>query len=487
MNTLDPLSPMAASEQIPADIQHMHDILKLQKTAYLHDQVPSANERIDRLAALREVLSRYQDEIATAINEDYSSRSIHETKIGELLTCLDHIDYYTKNLAQWMKPVKRHISALHQPAKGWIEYQPLGVIGIIAPWNYPLLLSVGPLICALAAGNRAMIKISSSSRAFGEVLTKALKEAFSEEMVAVINGGGSISDAFSCLPFDKIIFTGSTEVGKTIMRNAAEHLVPVILELGGKSPAILHQDMPIKDAAQRIAFGKLWNAGQTCVAPDYLFVPQGKTEEFVEQFQKCVHQMFPSLKDNPDFTAMINEKQLHRVQGYLEDAEEKGAKIISINPSNEDLSQGRKLVPTLVTGITDDMELMKSEIFGPVLPILEYTKIDEVIQYVNARPRPLAMYYFDYDDTRAERLASRTHSGHFGINQVLTHVAQDDLPFGGVGASGMGKYHGPEGFYAFSHERSMMSHGKIYSAKFVFPPYGKAIHKIIFKTLLRKQ
>ena len=472
--------------QVPADIQKLHDTLQAQKIAYLRNQVPTAQERLERLKALRGVISQYQDDLAYAISQDYSNRSIHETKIGEVMTCLDHIDYYSKNLTQWMKPSKRHIGALHQPAKGWVEYQPLGVIGIIAPWNYPLLLSVGPLICALAAGNRAMVKISSSSMQFGELLQKILGEVFAEDLVAVFTGGGALSDCFSHLAFDKMIFTGSTEVGKTVMRAAADNLVPVILELGGKSPTIIHPDMPIKDAAQRIAFGKLWNAGQTCVAPDYLFLPKGSSDEFITQYKKCVRQMYPTVHDNKDYTAMINEKQLRRVQGYLEDAQDKGATIIELNPTNETISSGRKLMPTLVTGVTDDMQIMQNEIFAPVLPIMEYDDLEDVIDYINARPRPLALYYFDYDQSRADYIAARTHSGHFGINQVLTHVAQDDLPFGGVGASGMGKYHGQEGFYAFTHERSVMSHGKIYSPKFIFPPFGRAIHKLLFKTVLHK-
>lgn len=471
---------------LPAELQRLHDLLQQQKIAYLRDQTPTAQERQARLTRLRDVLNKYQDDFAQAISNDYSNRSIHETKIGEIMTCLDQIEYYIKHIPQWMKPAKRHVSNLHQPGRGWVDYQPLGVIGIIAPWNYPLVLSIGPLICALAAGNRAMLKMSSSSRHLGALLQTALAEAFDEDLVAVVNGSGPVSDAFCHLAFDKMIFTGSTEVGKTVMRAAADNLVPVILELGGKSPTIIHADMPIRDAAQRIAFGKLWNAGQTCVAPDYLFVPRGKSDEFVEQYSKCVRQMYPTLLNNPDFTAMINDKQLRRVQGYLDDARNQGARVIEINPKNEDLSTGRKLAPALVTGVSADMDIMKNEIFAPVLPILEYDNIEDVIDYINARPRPLALYYFDYDQERADALAARTHSGHFGINQVLTHVAQDDLPFGGVGASGMGKYHGPEGFYAFSHERSVMSHGKIYSPKLIFPPFGRAIHKLLFKTKLRK-
>ncbi|NCI78424.1 coniferyl aldehyde dehydrogenase [Acinetobacter kanungonis] len=467
------------------DLQYLHDVLEQQKHAYQRYPLPTAKERIDRLARLKRILVKYQDQFAEAIDLDYGNRSIAETKIGELLTCLEQIKYYSKHLSKWMKPSKRHVGIIHQPAKAWVEYQPLGVVGIIAPWNYPLLLSVGPLICALAAGNHAMIKVSSSSCNFGRVLELALSEIYPQELVAVINGGGVISDAFSHLAFDKIIFTGSTNVGKTVMAAASENLVPVILELGGKSPVLVHPSIDLDDVAQRVAVGKLWNAGQTCVAPDFMFLPKGKTPEFIEKFKACVLEMYPHFKDNQDYTAIINDKQYQRLQSYLDDAQTRGAQIIEINPLQEQLSDVRKIAPTLVAGVTPDMQIMQNEIFGPLLPIMEYEQIDDVIDFINSRPRPLALYYFDFDQARAEYVAQRTHSGHFGQNTVLTHVAQDDLPFGGVGASGMGKYHGPEGFFSLSHERSMMSNPKLYSFKYILPPFNKPIHKLILKTLLR--
>jgi coniferyl-aldehyde dehydrogenase len=467
------------------DLQYLHDVLEQQKHAYQRYPLPTAKERIDRLARLKRILVKYQDQFAEAINLDYGNRSLAETKIGELLTCLEQIKYYSKHLSKWMKPSKRHVGIIHQPAKAWVEYQPLGVVGIIAPWNYPLLLSVGPLICALAAGNHAMIKMSSASCNFGRVLELALSEIFPQELVAVINGGGVISDAFSHLAFDKIIFTGSTNVGKTVMAAASENLVPVILELGGKSPVLVHPSIDLDDVAQRVAVGKLWNAGQTCVAPDFIFLPKGKTQEFIEKFKAYVLEMYPYFKDNQDYTAIINDKQYQRLQNYLDDAEAHGAQLIEINPLHEQLSEVRKIAPTLIAGVTPDMQIMQNEIFGPLLPIMEYEQIDDVIDFINSRPRPLALYYFDFDQARAEYVAQRTHSGHFGQNTVLTHVAQDDLPFGGVGASGMGKYHGPEGFFSLSHERSMMSNPKLYSFKYILPPFNKPIHKLILKTLLR--
>ncbi len=483
MNSLS--SPISQQNTLPPEIQHMHDALAAQKQAYQQNQMPSAHERLERIARLRRTLIKYQDDIAAAISKDYGNRSIQETKIGEILTCIEQCSYYSKHLTGWMKPSKRHVAALHQPSKAWVQYQPLGVIGIIAPWNYPLVLSVGPLICALAAGNHAMIKISSASEYFGKLLERILAEIFPNDVVTVINGGGAISDAFCRLPFDKMIFTGSTTVGKTIMAAAAENLVPVILELGGKSPAIIHPSMSLKDAAERIAAGKLWNAGQTCVAPDYVFLPRGSTEEFVKQMRHFATHMYPTLRDNPDYTSIINDKQYTRVQRYLDDAREQGAEIFEINPANEELESVRKVAPTLIGNVNENMEVCKQELFGPVLPMIEYDDIDEAIRYINARERPLALYYFDYNADRAEYMASRTHSGHFGINQVLTHVAQDDLPFGGVGASGMGKYHGPEGFFSMSHGRSVMLKPRFYAFKMILPPFNTSVHKILQKALIR--
>ncbi|RVT55255.1 coniferyl aldehyde dehydrogenase [Acinetobacter indicus] len=487
MNSQTKTTSMTTPDSTPhnLDAQRLHDVLALQKYAYQRYPLPTAKERIDRLARLKRVLVKYQDQFAEAINEDYGNRSMDETKIGELLTCLEHIKYYSKNLSGWMKPSKRHVGIIHQPAKAWVQYQPLGVVGIIAPWNYPLLLSVGPLICALAAGNHAMIKISSASMHFGRVLENAIAEAFPQELVAVITGGGAISDTFSHLAFDKMIFTGSTNVGKTVMAAAAENLVPVILELGGKSPVLVHPSSDMADVAERIAVGKLWNAGQTCVAPDYMFLPKGKTAEFLNHYEQYIKQMYPSLRDNQDYTSIINDKQYNRLQGYLDNAREQGAQLIEINPQNELLDDVRKVAPTVLTGVTTEMRIMKEEIFGPLLPIMEYEQIDDVIEFINSRPRPLALYYFDFDQARADYVAQRTHSGHFGQNMVLTHVAQDDLPFGGVGASGMGKYHGPEGFFSLSHERSVMSNPKLYSLKYILPPFNKPIHRLISKILLR--
>ncbi|MDR2853202.1 MAG: coniferyl aldehyde dehydrogenase [Burkholderiaceae bacterium] len=478
-------APLSFDAAVSAKIQRMNDVLNLQKNAYAKNPMPSAKERIERLARLRQVLLKQQDAIASAISDDFGNRSIHETMLGELATCLAHIAYYSRHVGRWMKPCRRHIGLLHQPAKAWVQYQPLGVVGIIAPWNYPLLLSVGPLICALAAGNHAMIKMSSSSSRFGALLERLLGEVFPTELVAIVNGGGPISDAFGHLPFDQITFTGSPSVGKTVMQAAAQNLVPVLLELGGKSPVIVHPSMSLETVAERLTFGKFWNAGQTCVAPDYVFLPRGKTAEFLSRMQAFICKSYPTLRNNADYTSIINDSQYQRLKNSIEEARAKGAIVQEINPANEDLSGTRKIAPTFISHINDDMTVAHQELFGPVLLIHEYDHIDEAVAYINSRPRPLALYYFDYDMQRAKEIGRRTHSGHFGINAVVTHFAQDDLAVGGVGNSGMGRYHGFEGFVTMSNARSVMSKPRLYALRVILPPFGRIRQKIVLKFMIR--
>nr|WP_239987012.1 coniferyl aldehyde dehydrogenase [Agitococcus lubricus] len=463
----------------------MQRIFDTQKTAFRLRPSTTASERLALLDNLKNALIKYQDQIAQAISEDFGHRSIHETKFAEILTSLENIKYYSKNLRTWMQADKRHINPTHLPAKGWVQYQPLGVVGIITPWNYPLLLAISPLICALAAGNRAMIKMSSFTPKTGQIVKKMMAEAFSEDQVAVITGGGAISDAFSRLAFNQITFTGSTNVGRTVMAAAAENLTPVLLELGGKSPAIIHESVPMKDAAERIALGKGWNAGQTCVAPDYVFIPRGKTLEFVGAMRVAIAKMYPSMLNNPDYTSIVNNKQYQRVNSYLDDAREQGAEIFEINPANESFVNTRKMPVMLVSNIKQSMQIAKNEIFGPVLMMMEYDHIEEALDYINQRPAPLALYYFDYNEQRADFVLRNTQSGGYSVNDVITHVAEEDLPFGGVGHSGMGKYHGKEGFIAMSNARSVLIKPKFWSMRFLAAPFKSPIHKIIEKVLLK--
>lgn len=467
------------------EVVMMQRIFDTQRTAFRLRPNTTASERLALLDNLKAVLIKYQDELAVAIAADFGHRSHHETKFAEILTSLENIKYYSKHLRKWMEPDRRHINPTHLPAKGWVQYQPLGVVGVITPWNYPVLLAISPLICALAAGNRVMIKMSSFTPRTGEIVKKMMAEAFSEDQVAVITGGGIVSDAFSRLPFNQITFTGSTNVGRTVMAAAAENLTPVLLELGGKSPCIIHESYPMADAALRLSFGKCWNAGQTCVAPDYVFIPRGKTQEFVAAMRNAVTKMYSSMVNNPDYTSIVNDKQYRRVTSYIEDARTQGAEIYEINPAQEDFSTTRKLPVMLVGNVKPEMLIAQNEIFGPVLMMLEYDRLEDALNYINQRPHPLAYYYFDYDEKRADFVLRNSQSGGFSVNDVITHVAEEDLPFGGVGHSGMGKYHGKEGFMAMSNARSVLVKPKFWSIRFLAPAFNKPVHKIIEKVLLK--
>ncbi|PRD38472.1 UNVERIFIED_CONTAM: calB [Trichonephila clavipes] len=475
------IAQLAANNPQVADMQR---IFQAQRSAYALRPMPSANERINGLKRLREAVLKYQDDLAEAVSQDFGHRSKDETKLAELLTSLEAIKYASKNLTGWMKPQKRHSGLLSTPAKARVVPQPLGVVGVVVPWNYPVFLALGPLVGALSAGNRVMIKTSSFTPRLGETLKRMLAEIFTEDTVAVITGRGEVSEAFSHLPFDQLTFTGSTNVGRTIMQAASNNLTPVLLELGGKSPAIVHESYSMTDAAERIAFGKCWNAGQTCVAPDYLLVPRGKTDEFVLAYTAQVSKMYPTLLTNADFTSIVNDKQYTRIQSYLDDARAQGARVIEINPSAERFENTRKIPPTIVLGATPDMLIMQNEIFGPVLPILEVESLSDALAFVNARPRPLALYYFDHDEARADYVVTHTHSGGVGINDVVTHVGVDDLPFGGVGASGMGRYHAYEGFQTYSNMKAVLERPRFYSVRFILPPFNRSSHNLIKKLFL---
>ena len=469
-----------------ADIERMQQIFAAQKAAYRQHPYPSAEQRIELINRIKPLLLDNLDAWIEALNNDFTTRAADETKLAEMLITLEGLKYTTKKLRKWMKPQKRSVSALSWPGKTWVEYQPVGVVGIIVPWNYPIQLAVVPLITALAAGNRVMVKMSEATPRTGALLEKLIADTFPEEQVAVINGEVDVAQAFSSLPFNHLLFTGSTTVGRHIMRAAAANLTPVTLELGGKSPAVVSPDVPMEDAAQRIAFGKAFNAGQTCVAPDYVLCPADRVQSFVDEFRARFSEMYPSLRDNDDFTAIINERQYDRLQSYLEDAREKGAELVEINPARENLKDGTRKIPlTLVLKTTPDMKVMQDEIFGPILPVVSYGGLDEAIHYINDRPRPLALYFFGYDKTQQQHVVDNTHSGGMCINDSLMHVAQDDLPFGGIGDSGMGHYHGREGFLTFSHHHAIFTKQKFNSGKFVYAPHGTTAHKMVYKFFIR--
>jgi len=443
--------------------------------------MPSAEQRRAWLKALRELILGEKQALIEAVSRDFSNRAAEETLLAEIMPSLHGIDYASKRLGKWMKPSRRSVGLAFQPAAAKVVYQPLGVVGVIVPWNYPLYLAFGPLIGALAAGNRVMIKMSESTPATSQLVKELLARIFPEDMVAVVLGEAEVGQAFSRLPFDHLLFTGATSIGKHVMRAAAENLVPVTLELGGKSPAIVSADVPLADAAERIAFGKTMNAGQTCVAPDYVLVPQDRLEGFVAAYRAAVQRFYPKLENNPDYTAIINESQLGRLKGYIADAEAKGAQLVPLFPGD----QGRRLAHSLVLNVSDEMKLMQEEIFGPLLPIVPYQRLDEAFAYINDRPRPLALYYFGYDKGEQQRVLHETHSGGVCLNDTLLHVAQDDMPFGGVGPSGMGHYHGHEGFLTFSKAKGVLIKQRFNAARLIYPPYGTSIQKLIQKLFIR--
>jgi len=458
----------------------VHGPFERMKAAYRASPVPTYDERMDRLGRLAARLKQGQDEITRAVNADYGNRSIRETKIAEVLMLLDGIKYIRKHLRSWMRPERRHVSMTYQPACAKVHSQPCGLVGVISPWNYPFQLALAPAAAALAAGNRVLIKPSEYTPASSALLKRLCADVFDETVVAVIPGGPEVGEAFSRLPFDHLVYTGSTHVGRLVMRAATENLVPVTLELGGKSPAIVHDDYPVEKAAARIAWGKWCNGGQTCIAPDYLLVPEEKVEHFVSELVAVSARSYPTLKDNPDYTCIINDRHFKRLSGLVDDAVVKGARRIEINPAHETLrSEDRKFVPTLLTGVHDGMSVMQEEIFGPVLPIVPYKSLDAAIAYVNDHERPLALYYFDSDARRAEDVLQRTVSGGAAVNETLLHFGIDDMPFGGVGASGMGAYHGREGFDTFSHKKSVLYQARWNAAGLLAPPYGKTIDRML--------
>lgn len=467
--------------------QSLNSSLNKLKEGYLQDLAPSASERIERLNRLHNAVLDYKDRLISAVNNDFSNRAEAETLITEILPVLEGIKYNKKHLKKWMKPSRRHTPLMLFGAEAKVHYQPLGVIGIVVPWNFPIFLGLSPLVGALAAGNRAMIKTSEFAPETGEVVQEMIASIFSEDEVTVITGDVEVATAFTQLPFDHLVFTGSTQVGRIVMRAASENLTPVTLELGGKSPAIIHDSFPIEEAAKRIAFGKGINAGQVCVSPDYIMVPRHKVDSFIEAFVESFSELYPSLRDNPDYTAIITEAQRNRLLDNIADAKQKGAEVMAINPSNDDFGEGtRKLPMHIVKNVTEDMRVMQEEIFGPILPIIAYDELEQALAFVNDRERPLALYYFDWDNKRAEHILSNTHSGGISINEVMTHVIVDDMPFGGVGPSGMGHYHGKEGFLNFSKAKGVVRKGRFNANDLISAPWGNKFYQFFINFQLNR-
>jgi coniferyl-aldehyde dehydrogenase len=428
-------------------------------------------DRLDRLGAL---LERYCGNFEATISDDFGHRSAHETRFAEAVIVEAAIKLARRHVARWMAP-KRVPTALHfRPGCNRILPQPLGVVGVIAPWNYPLMLSLSPAVSALAAGNLVMIKPSERASRFAACLSQAVREFFAETEMAVVEGGPAVSARFAGLPFDHLLFTGSAAVGRLVAASAAKNLTPVTLELGGKSPVIIDRSADLGLAARRIAFGKLLNAGQTCIAPDYVLCPAELQQQFVKLFFATAARMYGTEPDNPDYSAIIDLAHYDRLQRFIADAADQGARIERRAERPEAWQAARKIPPCVVLATSEDVLVRREEIFGPILPVIPYQQAEEAIAYVNGHDRPLALYWFGTDQAARERVLRHTVSGGVSVNDCLTHIAQEQQPFGGVGESGWGSYHGEWGFRTFSKEKPIFYQSRLSALDYLMPPYGPA-------------
>jgi coniferyl-aldehyde dehydrogenase len=466
--------------------EKMLELLRLQRESYLAEGEVSAETRIDRLDRTIDVLVANAERISDAMNSDFGCRPRQVNLMTDVTGSLENLKHAKKHLRKWMKAEKRPsmfpLGLLG--GRSSIQYQPKGVVGVIAPWNFPLGMVFEPLAGVIAAGNRAMIKPSEFTPATSGVIAEMVSKTFDPAEIAVFTGGPEVGQAFSSLAFDHMVFTGATSVARHIMAAASKNLVPVTLELGGKSPTIISETADLREAIERTMVGKMLNAGQVCIAPDYVMLPEGKINEAVAIAKDVIAEMYPTLLENEQYTAMLNDRHFQRMQKNIDDATERGAEVVAINPANEDFTVNptQKIPPTLILNPDDEALCMQDEIFGPLLPLKTYSKFEDAIAYINARPRPLAAYYFGKDGAEEHRFLTGTTSGGACVNDVMFHMLQKDLPFGGVGPSGMGSYHGIEGFKAFSHAKSVYKQpGKIPVTKLAgfMPPYGDASEKSI--------
>lgn len=464
----------------------MKAALDAQRNDYTGSGVVSAETRIDRLNRAIDLVYGNQDALIDAFSQDFGCRSRHQSQMSDIFATLETLKAAKKHLKKWMRNEKRKAGFPMNlfGARARVEYQPKGVIGIIGTWNFPLNTVFAPLAGAFAAGNRAMIKFSEVTPASGALMEQLIAKYFKPEELIGFNGGPDVGASFAALPFDHIIFTGATGIGRHILHAAADNLVPVTLELGGKSPVVISRSTDLKEAAVRITTGKTLNVGQVCLSPDYLFVPEESLDTFVGHCVENVSTQFPTMRDNPDYGSVVNARHQQRLLDVLEDARSKGADIREINPADEDFSQqqgSHKIPLTLVLNASDDMRILQEEIFGPLLVVKTYKALDECINYINAHDRPLALYYFGKDKAEQRQLLDHTHSGAVTINDVLAHVSCEDLPFGGIGPSGMGNYHGFDGFKTFSHARAVYKQTgpNLQVLGGMIPPYGEKAEKTL--------
>lgn len=472
-----------------AEIERMGSVLARQRAAFTRAMPEAFSVRRDRINRAIALLIDHKDAFAKAVSADFGHRSVEQTLMTDIMPSVGALKHARKHFEAWSRDEKRKtmfpLGLLGAKAK--VVYQPKGVVGVIAPWNFPVGMVMVPMAGILAAGNRAMIKPSEFTERVADLFAEVVPQYFAEEELAVFTGGVEVGSAFSKLAFDHLIFTGATSVGKHIMRAAADNLVPVTLELGGKSPTFVGRSADKTKAGQRIAMGKMMNAGQICLAPDYLMVAKEQEGEVIDSLKSGVATMYPSLLANDDYTSVVNGRNYERLQGYLADAKEKGAELIEVNPAGEDFasSNGNKMPLTILRNVNDDMKVMQDEIFGPILPVMTYDSIDQAIDYVNAHDRPLGLYYFGNDKAEEEKVLTRTISGGVTVNDVLFHNAMEDLPFGGIGPSGMGNYHGQDGFKTFSHMRAVYRQPGLDIAGMsgFKPPYGKATQASLAREL----
>ena len=467
----------AVTDNPPASLERL---LLVQRSAFEAERYPGVATRRDRLERLRRIVTQDESRFVAAIERDFGHRSAHETRLAELYIVGAEARHAIRRLSRWMKP-RRVATPWHLlPASARIMHQPVGVVGIISPWNYPVQLALAPAVAAIAAGNRVMLKPSELTPATSSLLAELVSASFREDEFAVVEGDADIGQAFSALAFDHLFFTGSTAVGRKVAQAAAANLTPVTLELGGKSPAVFDATADFASSVPRLMVGKLLNAGQTCIAPDYALVPAARLDEFIAAATATVHDLYPQVSTNPDYTSIVNARHFARLTGLLDDARSKGARIMPLGEAGARTdTTPRRLVPTLVAGVTDDMAIMREEIFGPLLPIETYSTPDDAIDKINARPHPLALYWFGADRRHCERMLRQTLAGGVTVNDTLWHFAHEGLPFGGVGASGSGQYHGEHGFVTFSKAKPVYAQSRFAPTRLLYPPYGRVFERVL--------
>jgi coniferyl-aldehyde dehydrogenase len=476
------MADSSMSDEASAPVEMLDAAFARQRTAQQGAPYPDWTRRAASLKILRALLRDNDARICEAISADFGCRPPEETRLLEMFPSLGSIDHALRHGRRWMRPRRQWAGRWFLPARTELLPQPAGVVGIIVPWNYPLYLAVGPLVDALAAGNRVMVKMSEYTPAFSALFAELVEKYFPDGEVRVVNGGADVAAAFAALPFDHLLFTGSTETGRKVMRAAAENLTPVTLELGGKSPAIIGPGARFDRAVERIVYGKCVNAGQTCIAPDYVLLPRARQQEFVDRARAVFARMYPDFASGGQYASIISPRQHARLLGLRDAAVAGGATAHPLAPARDDAA--RLMAPTLLTGVAADAAVMHEEIFGPLLPLVPCDSLDDALDYVAARPHPLSLYLFETDRDAVRRVLERTQAGGVSVNDTLYHIAQHHLPFGGVGASGMGVYHGEHGFRTFSKMKPVFRQSRFAATALLDPPYGARFRRML-KFLLR--